>query len=341
MGVSLVAAPLDAIAAICHALRDAPSTPCGDRALASNSAPSSSSPQPTTRLLGELTDQEQQLRAAAAAANEEDNDPSAPRKRPRHHRQNQSQNQSQTTITAVAAPAPAAVLCTVPPAPTMFRLRLGLGDLEQTLLVRTANFLDDQGLEAIDAVSQLFHALGVVQKLCMARAGRWLSSQRWLGVERPVMPWPQWLDGVRFRGRMAGREHYARIVANGNPAIAGWVDFALVVDEAGVVRSRGRGDDGQLGHGGRENKEKLTVIAALLGGRIVQVSAGYKCSLALVDSGEVYAVYSFGDGYNGKRGHGDKENQWLVAAEADRAAGQASGAGRCWYDAQPGAAGRG
>ena len=177
----MVAALLDGIAAMRQSLRDDNASALHiDGALALQQC--AQIIERTTLLAGELTAREPRSQA-------QDDDPSAPRKRPRHHRQNQGQSQSQTTITAVAAQAPTA------PAPTMFRLRLGLGDLEQTLLVRTADFLDDQGLEAIDAVSQLFHPLGVVQKLCMVRAGRWLKAGRWMWVERPVMPWPQWLAG--------------------------------------------------------------------------------------------------------------------------------------------------
>ena len=193
MDASVVSALLDGIAAMRQSLRGGSASALHiDQALALQQC--AQIIERTTLLAGELTAREPRRQA-------QDDDPSAPRKRPRHHRQ--SQSQGQTTIAAVAAPAP-----------TMFRLRLGLGDLEQTLLVRTADFLDDQGLAAIDAVSQLFHPLGVVQKLCMVRAGRWLKAGRWVWVERPVMPWPQWLDGVRFRGRMAGRR-FGRIATHG------------------------------------------------------------------------------------------------------------------------------
>ena len=78
---SLVAALLDGIAAMRHALRDngASLTPRGDRALSLQQC--AQLIEPTTLLLGELTDQAQQLRAAANAADEEqEDDPSASRK---------------------------------------------------------------------------------------------------------------------------------------------------------------------------------------------------------------------------------------------------------------------
>ena len=50
------------------------------------------------------------------------------------------------------------------------------------------------------------------------------------------------------------------------------------------------------------------VVEAMRGKRVVQVSAGDYHSLVLTESGE---VYSFGYGYYGQLGHGDKEKQTL------------------------------
>ena len=69
----------------------------------------------------------------------------------------------------------------------------------------------------------------------MVRAGRIVEKERWLRVERPVMPWPQWLDGVRFRGRMSHRR-FGHIATYGVVEEDGR-DFALVADEEGTVRA--------------------------------------------------------------------------------------------------------
>ena len=94
------------------------------------------------------------------------------------------------------------------------------------------------------------------------------------------MPWPR--GGVRFRGQMAGRR-FGRIATGGKGDPD--EDFALVVDEAEAVRSCGCGRFGQLGHGNRESEEQLTVIAALQGKRVLQVSAGGFHSLAFLEGG--------------------------------------------------------
>ena len=50
------------------------------------------------------------------------------------------------------------------------------------------------------------------------------------------------------------------------------------------------------------------LIEALKGKRVIQVSASSAHSLVLTESGD---VYSFGEGWYGKLGHGDEEHQHL------------------------------
>ena len=93
-------------------------------------------------------------------------------------------------------------------------------------------------------------------------------------------------------------------------------NLALTAD--GAVWSWGWGGDGKLGHGNMQSQLLPKKIEALAGQRVVAVLAGYFHSLALTADG---AVWSWGDGYFGKLGHGDEQRQLLpkkVEAVADQ-----------------------
>ena len=145
---------------------------------------------------------------------------------------------------------------------TRYRLSFRLLELSQNTLIRTSDFLDNPSLGAIDATCQVFHPVGVTQKLCMQRAERALDPELW--PKREVMCWPEWADEVQFRARMRDPAtfHSGRISAG--------YEHALVLSEEGTVRSRGSGQWGQLGHGDTEDKAELTVIAALRRRRVMQ-----------------------------------------------------------------------
>ena len=83
---------------------------------------------------------------------------------------------------------------------TRYRLSFRLLELSQNTLIRTSDFLDNPSLSAIDATCQVFHPVGVTQKLCMQRAERALDPELW--PKRKVMCWPEWADEVQYRARM-------------------------------------------------------------------------------------------------------------------------------------------
>ena len=80
--------------------------------------------------------------------------------------------------------------------------------------------------------------------------------------------------------------------------------FAVTAD--GAVWSWGIGGDCCLGHGSHEKLRRPSKIEALIGERVVAVSTGYAHVLALTADG---AVWSWGVGYAGQLGHGDRENR--------------------------------
>jgi RCC1 and BTB domain-containing protein len=61
------------------------------------------------------------------------------------------------------------------------------------------------------------------------------------------------------------------------------------------------GEHGQLGHGDRVNKVKPTLVQALEGIFLTQITCGWSHSVALTATGRVYTV---GNGDHGKLGHG-------------------------------------
>jgi len=63
----------------------------------------------------------------------------------------------------------------------------------------------------------------------------------------------------------------------------------------------GGGEHGQLGHGDKVNKVKPTIIEALDGIFVSQITCGWSHSVALTSNGR---VYTWGNGDHGKLGHG-------------------------------------
>ena len=89
-------------------------------------------------------------------------------------------------------------------------------------------------------------------------------------------------------------------------AIAAGAFHSLVLTAGRAVFSFGPGGDGRLGHGDEEDVTTPKRIEALRSVRAVAVAAGNQHSLVLSAAGE---VYSFGNGYGGRLGHGDEERQ--------------------------------
>ena len=110
----------------------------------------------------------------------------------------------------------------------------------------------------------------------------------------------QWLEDMLFRGHL----RYDR--KGGRIATGGFDDEnrAFIVKENGSLLSLGNSFHGHEEHA----VTTPTAVATLQGKRVVQVSAGMQHSLVLTDSGD---VYSFGNGYYGRLGHGNEEQRKL------------------------------
>ena len=105
---------------------------------------------------------------------------------------------------------------------------------------------------------------------------------------------------------------FSALLCESNPparAAAGEL-HSVFIDGEGRLSSCGSeaGNSGLLGHGeGVTQLNTPTRLSSPLGERAVSVAAGDGHSLALTANG---AVWSWGDGYDGKLGHGDEQHQW-------------------------------
>jgi len=76
---------------------------------------------------------------------------------------------------------------------------------------------------------------------------------------------------------------------------------SAVVGDDGKMYTFGGGEHGQLGHGDKVNKVVPTIVKALDGTFVSQITCGWSHSVALTSHGH---VYTFGNGDHGKLGHG-------------------------------------
>jgi len=109
--------------------------------------------------------------------------------------------------------------------------------------------------------------------------------------------------------------------------VSAGVAHSLAITTDGAVWSWGHGGEGRLGHGDTQRQLLPKKVEAFAGQRAVAVSAGAAHSLALTADG---AVWSWGDGEDGKLGHGDEQNRLLPktveALAGQRAIGVSAGA---------------
>ena len=132
------------------------------------------------------------------------------------------------------------------------------------------------------------------RSLAVTEAGRLFAwGQSWLGhgdMEPRHVPTPvAALSAARVCSVSAGGGH------------------SLAVTDTGALYTWGFGYKGKLGHGDEE-AQLLPKRVAALQERVCSVAAGELHSLAVTESGTLYA---WGDGDYGKLGHGDEENQLL------------------------------
>ena len=94
---------------------------------------------------------------------------------------------------------------------------------------------------------------------------------------------------------------------------------SLALTGGGSVWSWGFGSWGQLGHGDAQRQLLPKKVEDLTGQSVIAVSAGGAHSLALTAGG---AVWSWGDGYQGRLGHGDQQHQQLLPKKVEAFADQ-------------------
>ena len=81
---------------------------------------------------------------------------------------------------------------------------------------------------------------------------------------------------------------------------------SLAVTESGALLSWGSGTNGRLGHGDTVMRLRPRRIEVLADVEIIHASAGSGHSLAVSASGQ---LYTWGQGYNGRLGHGNQETK--------------------------------
>lgn len=108
-----------------------------------------------------------------------------------------------------------------------------------------------------------------------------------------------------FRPKMVCALHHVRIVA----AAAGW-GHSLALAEDGTVFSWGKNRDGQLGLSRRDEAHEYMALPQTVVTwselKVCAIAASNDTSFAVTAAGE---LYSWGNGYQGKLGHGDTDDQ--------------------------------
>jgi len=126
-----------------------------------------------------------------------------------------------------------------------------------------------------------------------------------------------WSWGNGGNGRLGHGDVHTQLLPKKVEALAGrrvvavsvGVFHSLAVTADGAVWSWGRGYSGKLGHGDVQEQLLPKKVEALVGQRVVAVSAGLLHSLAITADG---AVLTWGKGDDGCLGHGeDLSNQLL------------------------------
>ena len=126
-----------------------------------------------------------------------------------------------------------------------------------------------------------------------------------------------WSWGRGFSGRLGHGDQQNQWQPKKVEALAGQSVIAvsagyfhsLALTADGAVWSWGYGNWGQLGHGDYQAHLLPKQAEALADQRVVAVSAGERHSIALTADG---AVWSWGEGDEGKLGHGDVQNESLL-----------------------------
>ena len=178
----------------------------------------------------------------------------------------------------------------------------GMGHVDELLRPVVNKTL--QGERIVQLVAGWEHSIALTDNGAVYGWGSGYKDNR-RGVVPPVLGLgdnegrnvPERLKSLDFANSADEKERTTRIVR----LACGW-DHCLALDNKGLVRSWGSGQNGKLGRGNEESVSAPSVIVALEGLKIISISAGCEHSAAITDSG---LLYTWGHGDGGRLGHGD------------------------------------
>ena len=111
----------------------------------------------------------------------------------------------------------------------------------------------------------------------------------------------------KYFGNKLSPERVTALVGEEVVQVVSGGQFTLARTSSGEIWSWGSGgEDNALGHGGKEQKVVPEKVTALKGQVVTHLAAGHEHVAAVTADG---ALYTFGDGGNGRLGHGDTETQ--------------------------------
>ena len=178
----------------------------------------------------------------------------------------------------------------------------GMGHVDELLRPVTNKTL--LGERVVQLVAGWEHSIALTENGSVYGWGSGYKDNR-RGVVPPVLGLgdnegrnvPERLKSLDFTNSADEKERTTRIVR----LACGW-DHCLALDNKGLVRSWGSGQNGKLGRGNEESVSAPSVIVALEGLKIISISAGCEHSAAITDTG---LLYTWGHGDGGRLGHGD------------------------------------
>ncbi|ODM97024.1 putative E3 ubiquitin-protein ligase HERC1 [Orchesella cincta] len=176
--------------------------------------------------------------------------------------------------------------------------QLGEAGPDRVLMPRLATtFADIESVEAGQYCTFAVNANGTLSacgKGCYGRLGLGDSSNQPIPKQLPIS------TDVKFKCVSSSK---------------GSDGHTLSLTHDGVIYSWGDGDYGKLGHGGvATEKYPKQIQGALIGKVVVCISAGFRHSACVTDTGE---LYTWGEGEAGRLGHGDTNDRQVPTLVKD------------------------
>ncbi|CAL8069477.1 unnamed protein product [Orchesella dallaii] len=176
--------------------------------------------------------------------------------------------------------------------------QLGEAGPDRVLMPRLATtFADIESVEAGQYCTFAVNANGTLSacgKGCYGRLGLGDSSNQPIPKQLPIS------SDVKFKCVSSSK---------------GSDGHTLALTHDGLIWSWGDGDYGKLGHGGvATEKYPKQIQGALIGKVVVCISAGFRHSACVTDTGE---LYTWGEGESGRLGHGDTNDRQVPTLVKD------------------------